>query len=125
MPWPAWVPLGLATALAATVLSGPAPAEAAPVASGAVLDPAHGSAGWRSPVYAKGTGGGPEKCPAEAADPDGTVCHRFDLTVSVPDGYWNDNPEGSRGPSPGRSCTSRAGPASTRSGSNSTRSAWN
>ncbi|WP_260148902.1 hypothetical protein [Streptomyces sp. PanSC9] len=94
VPWPAWVPLGLATALAATVLAGPVPAEAAATASGAVLDPAHSSVDWRSPVYAKGTGGGTESCPDAAADPGNKVCDRFDLTVSVPDGYWDDNPEG-------------------------------
>ncbi|MGW4563125.1 hypothetical protein ACWEN3_12180 [Streptomyces sp. NPDC004561] len=66
----------------------------AAVGSGAVLDPVHSSAGWQSPVYAKGTGGGPESCPDAAADPRNTVCDRFDLTVSVPDGYWDDNPEG-------------------------------
>ncbi|MGW1290577.1 hypothetical protein ACWD4N_45150, partial [Streptomyces sp. NPDC002586] len=94
MPWPAWVPLGLAAALAATVLTGLAPAQAAATASGAVLDPAHSNVSWQSPVYAKGTGGGTESCPGAAADPDNKVCDRFDLTVSVPEGYWDDNPEG-------------------------------
>lgn len=92
VPWPAWVPLGLATALAGTALAVPAPAAAA--ATGAVLDPAHSSVSWQSPVYAKGTGGGPGDCPAPGADPGNKVCDRFDLTVSVPDGYWDDNPEG-------------------------------
>ncbi|MER8057917.1 TIM-barrel domain-containing protein [Streptomyces sp. NPDC094022] len=92
VPWPAWVPLGLVTALAGTALVVPAPAAAA--ATGAVLDPAHSSVSWQSPVYAKGTVGDPKDCPAPGADPGNQVCDRFDLSVSVPAGYWNDNPEG-------------------------------
>ncbi|QTE02782.1 TIM-barrel domain-containing protein [Streptomyces cyanogenus] len=92
VPWKAWTTLALASALAGTALA--APARAADPAAGAVLDPAHSSVSWHSPVYAKGTGGGPEKCPDAATDPGGMVCARFDLTVSVPDGYWDDNPEG-------------------------------
>ncbi|GAA2508631.1 hypothetical protein GCM10023100_03650 [Actinocorallia cavernae] len=92
MPWPAWVPLGLVTALAGTALVVPAPAAAA--ATGAVLDPAHSSVSWQSPVYPKGTVGDPKDCPAPGADPGNQVCDRFDLSVSVPAGYWNDNPEG-------------------------------
>ncbi|MEU5792883.1 TIM-barrel domain-containing protein [Streptomyces sp. NPDC047813] len=92
VPWPAWVPLGLVTALAGTALVVPAPAAAA--ATGAVLDLAHSSVSWQSPVYAKGTVGDPKDCPAPGADPGNQVCDRFDLSVSVPAGYWNDNPEG-------------------------------
>ncbi|WP_343335983.1 TIM-barrel domain-containing protein [Streptomyces sp. SUK 48] len=92
VPWPAWVPLGLVTALAGTALVVPAPAAAA--ATGAVLDPAHSSVSWQSPVYAKGTVGDPKDCPTPGADPGNQVCDRFDLSVSVPAGYWNDNPEG-------------------------------
>ncbi|MCH0559204.1 DUF5110 domain-containing protein [Streptomyces sp. MUM 16J] len=91
VPWPVCIPLGLVAALTATVLAAPAPADAA---TGAVLDPAHSNVEWHSPVYPRGTGGGPESCPDAAADPDNKVCDRFDLTVSVPDGYWDDNPEG-------------------------------
>lgn len=86
--------VGAATILALTVISAPAPPARAADPAGGVLDAAHGSVTWQSPVYAKGTGGGPETCPAAADDPANTVCDRFDLTVSVPDGYWNDNPEG-------------------------------
>ncbi|MBA9049986.1 alpha-glucosidase (family GH31 glycosyl hydrolase) [Streptomyces phaeogriseichromatogenes] len=92
VPWPVWVPLGLVTALAGTALVVPAPAAAA--ATGAVLDPAHSSVSWQSPVYPKGTVGDPKDCPAAGADPDNQVCDRFDLSVSVPAGYWDDNPEG-------------------------------
>ncbi|CAM5647677.1 Glycoside hydrolase OS=Kitasatospora aureofaciens OX=1894 GN=GCM10010502_24830 PE=3 SV=1 [Kitasatospora aureofaciens] len=60
----------------------------------AVLDGSHQDATWQSPTYAKGTLGGATSCPTAAQDPDGTVCGRFDLTVDVPSGYWDDNPEG-------------------------------
>ncbi|MFI9161868.1 glycoside hydrolase family 31 protein [Kitasatospora aureofaciens] len=60
----------------------------------AVLDGSHQDAAWQSPTYAKGTLGGATSCPTAAQDPDGTVCGRFDLTVDVPSGYWDDNPEG-------------------------------
>src|SRR5690348_12209852 len=80
VPWPAWIPLGLAAALAGTALVAPVPARAATAATGAVLDAAHSSVNWQSPVYAKGTGGGAESCPDAATDPDDKVCDRFDLT---------------------------------------------
>ncbi|MFD8706893.1 TIM-barrel domain-containing protein [Kitasatospora sp. NPDC059648] len=60
----------------------------------AVLDGGHQDVSWQSPAYAKGTLGGATSCPTAAQDPDGTVCGRFDLTVKVPSGYWDDNPEG-------------------------------
>ncbi|MFB7906012.1 TIM-barrel domain-containing protein [Kitasatospora sp. NPDC056076] len=60
----------------------------------AVLDGSHQNVTWQSPTYAKGTLGGATSCPAVAQDPDGAVCARFDLTVNVPNGYWDDNPEG-------------------------------
>jgi hypothetical protein len=75
-------------------MAAPAPRASAATPAGAVLDAGHGSVTWQSPVYPKGTGGGPESCPSTADDPGNAVCDRFDLTVSVPDGYWNDNPEG-------------------------------
>lgn len=91
---PALAAVGLAAALAAALLGAPAePAHAATPASG-VLDDAHKSVTWQSPVYPKGTVGGPSDCPPAAEDPDNKVCDRFDLTVSTPDGYWDDNPEG-------------------------------
>ena len=74
VPWPAWIPLGLASVLAGTALAAPAPAQAAATAAGAVLDAAHSSVDWHSPVYAGGTGGGPEKCPSAADDPGDRVC---------------------------------------------------
>ncbi|MGW2873049.1 glycoside hydrolase family 31 protein [Kitasatospora sp. NPDC001225] len=75
-------------------LAGPAlPARAAAPAS-AVLDQGHRSVTWQSPQYAKGTLGTPASCPPATQDPGGTVCDHFDLTVNVPAGYWDDNPEG-------------------------------
>ncbi|WP_406309401.1 TIM-barrel domain-containing protein [Streptomyces sp. NBC_00623] len=91
---PALAAAGIAAALATALLGAPAePAHAATPAS-AVLDDAHKSVTWQSPVYPKGTVGGPSDCPPAAEDPDNKVCDRFDLTVSTPDGYWDDNPEG-------------------------------
>ncbi|MFI6151253.1 TIM-barrel domain-containing protein [Kitasatospora sp. NPDC051170] len=85
----------LAAALSSiTALAGPVlPARAAGTPS-AVLDRDHQNVTWQSPQYAKGTLGGANSCPPAAQDPDGAVCARFDLTVNVPAGYWNDNPEG-------------------------------
>ncbi|GAA4867749.1 hypothetical protein [Kitasatospora terrestris] len=60
----------------------------------AVLDAGHQDVSWHGPTYAKGTFGGATDCPPAAQDPDGAVCDRFDLTVDVPAGYWDDNPEG-------------------------------
>ncbi|MER5641025.1 TIM-barrel domain-containing protein [Kitasatospora sp. NPDC002227] len=78
-----------AAVLTVTALAGPAlPAHAATPATG-VLDPAHADLTWQSPVFDKGTLGGPETCPQGS-----TACDRFDLTVNVPSGYWADNPEG-------------------------------
>jgi len=85
---------GLATALALTVLSAPARPALAATPPSAVLDDTHKSVTWQSPVYAKGTLGGTESCPSAADDPDNEVCDRFDVNVSVPEGYWADNPEG-------------------------------
>jgi alpha-glucosidase len=85
---------GLATALAVTVLSAPARPALAATPPSAVLDDTHQSVTWQSPVYAKGTQGGTESCPPAADDPENKVCDRFDVNVSVPDGYWSDNPEG-------------------------------
>ncbi|AUG75439.1 glycoside hydrolase [Kitasatospora sp. MMS16-BH015] len=78
-----------AAVLTVTALAGPAlPAQAATPASG-VLDLTHTDLTWQSPVFAKGTLGGPDTCPQGSA-----ACDRFDLTVDVPAGYWADNPEG-------------------------------
>jgi len=84
----------LAAALSVTLLGARVPTAAAATGSGGVLDGTSKSVTWQSPVYAKGTTGGPTSCPAEDADPGNTVCDWFDLTVSVPAGYWDDNPEG-------------------------------
>jgi len=83
------------TVLAAVAtLAGPlAPARAAAPGS-AVLDQGHQDVTWQSPHYAEGTFGGAGDCPPAAQDPDSAVCDRFDLTVNVPAGYWDDNPEG-------------------------------
>src|SRR4051794_37303732 len=89
-----WAMAGLATALAVTVLSAPARPALAATPPSAVLDDTHQSVTWQSPVYAKGTQGGTESCPPAADDPENKVCDRFDVNVSVPDGYWSDNPEG-------------------------------
>ncbi|MFF1812487.1 TIM-barrel domain-containing protein [Streptomyces sp. NPDC058251] len=89
-----WAMAGLATALAVTVLSAPARPALAATPPSAVLDDAHQSVSWQSPVYAKGTSGGTESCPSAADDPDDKICDRFDVKVSVPEGYWADNPEG-------------------------------
>ncbi|MEV8210481.1 hypothetical protein AB0P40_36130, partial [Streptomyces sp. NPDC079189] len=65
---PALAAAGLAAALAAALLGAPAePAHAATPAS-AVLDDAHKSVTWQSPVYPKGTVGGPSDCPPAAED---------------------------------------------------------
>ncbi|MFG2560341.1 hypothetical protein [Streptomyces sp. NPDC048496] len=57
--WTALTMTGLVAALAAALLGAPAePAHAATPAS-AVLDEAHKSVTWQSPVYPKGTVGGP------------------------------------------------------------------
>ncbi|MBO0842092.1 MAG: DUF5110 domain-containing protein [Nocardioides sp.] len=85
------VALLVMTAVAAALLA-VTPADAA-TPSGS-LDADHTSVTWQSPVYPSGTVGDPSKCPSAADDPDGTTCDRFDLTVTVPDGYWDDNPEG-------------------------------
>ncbi|WP_412538555.1 glycoside hydrolase family 31 protein [Longispora sp. K20-0274] len=55
------------------------------------------SATWQSAVFAQGTFGGPESCPPVAQDPGSAVCDHFDVTVTVPAGYWDDNPEGGVG----------------------------
>ncbi|MFI6493377.1 TIM-barrel domain-containing protein [Streptomyces sp. NPDC050564] len=89
-----WAMAGLATALAVTALSAPARPALAATGPSAVLDDTHRSVSWQSPVYAKGTSGGAESCPSAADDPDNKVCDRFDVNVSVPEGYWADNPEG-------------------------------
>ncbi|MFF1447983.1 TIM-barrel domain-containing protein [Streptomyces sp. NPDC058274] len=89
-----WAMAGLATALAVTVLSAPAGPALAATPPSAVLDATHKSVTWQSPVYPKGTSGGTETCPAAADDPDNRTCDRFDVNVSVPEGYWADNPEG-------------------------------
>jgi hypothetical protein len=85
---------GLATALAVTALSAPAGPALAATPPSAVLDATHKSVTWQSPVYPKGTSGGTESCPAAADDPANRTCDRFDVNVSVPEGYWADNPEG-------------------------------
>ncbi|MER7395361.1 TIM-barrel domain-containing protein [Streptomyces sp. NPDC000151] len=92
--WAGGATAGIVTALAAALLAAPTqPASAATPASG-VLDGDHKSVTWQSPVYAAGTVSDPKKCPPASQDPAGKVCDRFDLKVSVPDGYWDDNPEG-------------------------------
>jgi alpha-glucosidase (family GH31 glycosyl hydrolase) len=86
--------IGTAALLGATLLGTPAQQAKAATPGSGVLDDGHKSVTWQSPVYAAGTVGDPGKCPAAADDPDNKVCDRFDLKVSVPDGYWDDNPEG-------------------------------
>ncbi|WP_407700418.1 glycoside hydrolase family 31 protein, partial [Streptomyces beihaiensis] len=80
--------------VAAALLTAPAHDAAAATPSGGTLDAGRTSVTWQSPTYAAGTVDSPDKCPAPADDPDGKVCDRFDLKVAVPDGYWDDNPEG-------------------------------
>ncbi|GAA2742761.1 TIM-barrel domain-containing protein [Kitasatospora cinereorecta] len=85
----------LAISLAAfTALAGATVPARAATPHSAVLDQGHQDVTWQSPRYAKGTLGGPTDCPTAEQDPDGAVCDRFDLTVDVPAGYWDDNPEG-------------------------------
>ena len=86
--------IGTAALLGAALLGAPAQQAKAATPGSGVLDDGHKSVTWQSPVYAAGTVGDPGKCPAAADDPDNKVCDRFDLKVSVPDGYWDDNPEG-------------------------------
>lgn len=81
-------------ALAAALLAAPAHEAGAATPSSGVLDAEHKSVTWQSPTYASGTVDDPKKCPSAAEDPDGKTCDRFDLKVAVPDGYWDDNPEG-------------------------------
>ncbi|MFZ3567058.1 TIM-barrel domain-containing protein [Streptomyces sp. BH097] len=81
-------------ALAAALLAAPAHQAGAATPGSGVLDADHKSVTWQSPTYPSGTVDDPKKCPAPADDPDGKTCDRFDLKVSVPDGYWSDNPEG-------------------------------
>lgn len=74
-------------ALAAALLAAPAHQAGAATPGTGVLDADHKSVTWQSPTYPAGTVDDPKKCPAPADDPDGKTCDRFDLTVSVPDGY--------------------------------------
>ncbi|MFJ5533431.1 TIM-barrel domain-containing protein [Streptomyces sp. NPDC093261] len=90
----AFAAAGLAAAMAAALLAAPAQEASAATPGSGLLDSAHGSVTWRSREYATGTVGDPAKCPPLSEDPDGKVCDRFDLKVSVSDGYWDDNPEG-------------------------------
>ncbi|MFI7336630.1 TIM-barrel domain-containing protein [Streptomyces sp. NPDC050085] len=83
-----------ALALAAALLGVPAQSAGAATPGSGTLDATNKSVTWQSPTYAAGTVDDPKKCPSAADDPDGKTCDRFDLEVSVPDGYWADNPEG-------------------------------
>src|SRR5947209_2819518 len=73
--------------LVASVLT-PATAGASTPGAGTLSLAGNHTVGWQSPVYAKGTFGGPESCPA--SDPDNATCDHFDLTVDVPASYWDD-----------------------------------
>lgn len=75
-------------------LLGAAPAAHAATPSAGTLSPAHRTVTWQSPTYAAGSVPDPAHCPTAAADPEGKVCDRFALTVDVPAGYWQGNPDG-------------------------------
>lgn len=83
-----------ALVLALTTLTVPASQAHAAATPSGVLDSGTKSVTWQSPVYAKGTVDGPDKCGTAADDPDQAKCARFDLTVNPPAGQWDDNPEG-------------------------------
>lgn len=80
--------------LALTTLTVPSSQAQAAAAPSGTLDSGTKSVTWQSPVYAKGTVDGPDKCGTAADDPDQAKCARFDLTVNPPAGEWDDNPEG-------------------------------
>ncbi|MFJ9846156.1 TIM-barrel domain-containing protein [Kitasatospora sp. NPDC101155] len=75
-------------------LLGTAPVVHAATPPSGALSTAHRTVTWQSPTFPSGSVPDPKHCPSAAADPQGKVCDRFDLTVDVPAGYWKDNPDG-------------------------------
>ncbi|WP_083976598.1 glycoside hydrolase family 31 protein [Kitasatospora azatica] len=84
---------GVLAILLALLGGQPAAHAATPSAGTLSLSGTH-TLNWQGHSYPSGSVPDPAHCPTQAQDPQGATCDHFDLTVDVPAGYWQQNPDG-------------------------------